>query len=688
MQPETMRPSNRAPIAVLGATGFIGSAIATEAALQGQPISAITSPRISTSADLTLDSDPLNIPEDVITALAAQLAGHDVVINAAGLSDARSESTSELYGANTMLPLCIALAAKRAGVRRMVHLSSAAVQGWTRLDETSRVAPFSPYSSSKAIAEKWLQQIDGIEISILRPTSVHGPGRRVTAQVAKVASSPLSSIAHPARPTPQTRVQTVAKSALFLATFTGTPPPITLTPDENLTTRSFLATLGSREPRRIPATAARTVIAIFNGMSPVSPRFAAYARRLDMLWFGQERESGWLDDRGLVPSHAGWRDLAEHLNRRQAPRVLFGVTSGASVRGFFRGQHRFLQSRGWDVYLTCNGDSNPEIFATEEGATYLPIMATRAPRPTKDLRTLASLLKVIIRVRPRVAVWGSPKIGLLGTIASRLTLTPSIYVIHGLRLETTHGLLRLVLRASERLATACASSVVVVGFELRDRVINLGLANPKKVTVLVSGSANGVSEATAGPSAPESEPIAGYVGRITADKGIRELITAWRGVIQSVPNAKLLIAGAVEEDPESKALARELAELPNTELLGHIGNVAEVYPRLRCLVLPSYREGLPNVVLEAAAHGVPSVVSDATGASESVVHGETGLVFTTGDANELHQHLLSVMKSGTTAVEMGSRARSHVLERYDQRTLWEAWHRHLRVIASRRSHAD
>lgn len=679
MQPEAMQAehTDRPRIAVLGASGFIGSAIAKESESQGIQVTLLQAPRLSARPPNSSSEAPEIVPEAVVLALAAELQGHDIVINAAGISDAGSHATPELYGANALLPIALARAARRAGLQRLVHISSAAVQGRNELDETPRVAPFSPYSHSKALGEKWLQRIEGIEVAILRPTSVHGPERPITQKVAKLAASPVSSIAGSPRPSPQTRVDTVARSALYLAMHPA-PPRITLTPDEGITTDSLLRTLGNREPKRVPVGIAKNIVRTLNLLGTANARIGAYARRLEMLWFGQRRTSSWLDNRGLVPPNTGWGRLgADVAAVTKRPSVFFGVTSGASARGFFRGQFRFLESRGWRVLFSSNDDHSPQQFADEEGVTYIPIRATRRPDPLRDAVTLVSLVWRLIKLRPDVAVWGSPKIGLLGSIAARLTFTPSVYVIHGLRLETTSGLLRKLLKQTERVAATCANSVVVVGHELRDRVVELGIARDDKVTVLVNGSANGVPPPDDQRPEAAMDAVVGYVGRITPDKGLRDLITAWHIVLASCPNARLVIAGAVEEDRASQELAHDLASLPNTDLLGHVENLDELYPRLQCLVLPSYREGLPNVVLEAARFGVPTVASDATGASESIVHGVTGLTFPVRNAHRLAHSLLTLLQSKERAYEMGRRARRHVETTYNQHDLWSAWHAHL-----------
>jgi len=676
-----MPPAPSTTLAVIGGSGFIGRAVVAEARRRQIPVRAVRAPRLRTPAPPSLDAAPPSLAPAVVASLANELRGCDVVVNAAGVSDAGSAAGEELYGANALLPLVAAEAAAAAGAARFVHLSSAAVQGRSPLDETPRLSPFSPYSSSKALAERWLTEREGPELVVVRPTSVHGPERPVTRTVARLAAGRLSSIAGRPRPTQQTRVETVAGAVVDVATHQGAVPRIVLTPDEGLTTDSYLRLIGGRAPVRVPAAAGRLAVGALRVLGRRSARAAAYARRLEVLWFGQARVPGWLDGRGATGADtSAWRALGAAARGESADRLLFGVTSGVSAPGFFRGQFRHLATEGWDVYLTCADEGGPEAFARSEGATYLPLRVKRNPSPLSDLRSLVELYRIVRRVRPAVCVWGSPKLGTLGPLVSRVLGVPSVYVIHGLRLETATGPLRTVLTVTERLACACATRVVAVGHQLRARAVELGLVRPEKVTVIRNGSANGVSQPASDGAPGDSRRTVGYVGRVTPDKGLEDLVAAWPSVRRAHGDAELVVAGAVESDPRSVALAERLAELDGARLLGHVTDLAQTYRQMGLLVLPSYREGLPNVVLEAASHGVPAVTTTATGAGEPVIDGTTGVVVPMRAPDALADALVTLLHDPARLEEMGRAAHRHVLTTYAQEKLWDAWSATLRSV--------
>lgn len=256
-------------IAVLGASGFIGSAVCAVARHHGHEVVEVRAPRLSCAARGAGEvlTTALKADDDV-AALADDLTGAQVVINAAGLATPGSAMTDGLIGANSLLPAVLTRAAARAGVGRVVHLSSAAVYGDARvLDPAVRPRPISPYGWSKLWGEDALVSAAevgpgaqvGPAVIRYRPTSVHGPGRGVTEQIRRLARSPLSSVAAPGDdPTPQVMVEQVATFALSLATAPEVPTAPVIHPWEGWTTSSFLEHMGQgRRPVRIPRPVSR-----------------------------------------------------------------------------------------------------------------------------------------------------------------------------------------------------------------------------------------------------------------------------------------------------------------------------------------------------------------------------------------------------------------------------------------------
>lgn len=325
---------------VLGATGFTGSAIMTRLQQEGIGAQPVSAPRLATSAQSSgqLIAEARRL-ESVIDYLADSFAGAKVVINAAGLSAPDQQDLRALVGANALLPTVVAVAAQRTGVERVIHLSSSAVQGARpRLDATESTSPFSPYSYSKALGEDCLLRLrefitetasvgaapgsaasrfpaapssrpstvsphHAAQLCVLRATSVQGPGRSTTARFAKVASSPLASVAGRGdHPTPVTSVHALAEFVVAVGRHGGQLPPIVLQPWEGATVGSVVRDAGRREPHHLPEFAAQGLVRLGYGFSgALGGRLQAAVRRVELMWFGQDQDDSWAEEQGLLP---------------------------------------------------------------------------------------------------------------------------------------------------------------------------------------------------------------------------------------------------------------------------------------------------------------------------------------------------------------------------------------------------
>ncbi|MGX5357738.1 NAD-dependent epimerase/dehydratase family protein [Kocuria sp. KH4] len=299
--------------AVLGATGFVGSATVARLQADGQTVVPVSAPRLASGAHTVHHLlEQAGRLESVIDYLAESFAGAHVVVNAAGLAAPDQTHEESLLGANALLPVLVALAARRTSVRRVVHLSSAAVQGDIDvLDETPAVRPFSPYSFSKALGESallklrrdWAAEPGGPELTALRATSVQGSGRRTTARLARFASSRLSSVAGDgSAPTPVTSVHALAEFVSRAGRHPAQLPPVLLQPWEGATTGSILRDAGRREPLHLPALLCRAAVDTGFGLSGLAGnRWHGLVRRLEVTWFGQPQVRGWAEEHGELP---------------------------------------------------------------------------------------------------------------------------------------------------------------------------------------------------------------------------------------------------------------------------------------------------------------------------------------------------------------------------------------------------
>lgn len=292
---------------VIGGSGFVGSAVLRTLRSAGIEARALAAPRLATTATTAEELLAAAARAD-IAFLTAALEGCAVVVNAAGRATPAAAGGEDLLGANALLPAVIARAASAGGVGRVVHLSSAAVQGRTpTLDETATVRPFSAYSRSKALGEQALALVADREAALsvvtVRATSVQGPGRPTTAALARLARSPLASVASPGSArTPVTSVGALAELVLAVGLHEGPVPHRVLQPWEGLTVRSVLEAAGGH-PRVLPSALCR--IAVGGGYalsSLLRGRLDGHVRRVELMWFGQDQVPGWATEHGLVPS--------------------------------------------------------------------------------------------------------------------------------------------------------------------------------------------------------------------------------------------------------------------------------------------------------------------------------------------------------------------------------------------------
>src|SRR5690606_26176521 len=244
------------------------------------------------------------------------------------------------------------------------------------------------------------------------------------------------------------------------------------------------------------------------------------------------------------------------------------------------------------------------------------------------------------------------KAALLGMIASWVLRVPvRIYVVRGLRLETVRGPLRWVLVLMERITSFCATHILYVSRSLREIYEEMGLGPRRKGVLLLEGSSRGVEIARFARTAERVEAgralrarlripldarVAGFVGRLTRDKGAEAPAAAFPQRDSGQPHLRLLVGRRLGgDDRPAPEILERMQSHPRIHLTGPLEDVGPAYQAMNFLVLPSYREGFPNVPLEAAAAGIPTVGYRSTGVRDAIVDGVTGELVERGDGEGL-----------------------------------------------------
>lgn len=350
--------------------------------------------------------------------------------------------------------------------------------------------------------------------------------------------------------------------------------------------------------------------------------------------------------------------------------VIVAATVPVSVRKLLAPQIAELAARGYRVeVVTSPGDDDLSSLSGVARVHLLPM--TREMSPSADLAALVAWLKLLRQVRPHAVITFSPKASLLGIGAAWLMRVPErVYSSGGLRLETAHGWARRVMWLSESLTCALATRVVTNSPSLAKVYTSLRLGRGK---IAWTTSRKGVDHHFFDPSVvtarvpvagPQELPVLGFVGRVTADKGVPLLHDALAILRREGVGLRVLLVGPWETS-DSSALIEALGQAtPYLTAPGSISDVRPHYAAMDIFTLPSEREGFPNVVLEAGAMALPSIVTDATGCIDSV-DDTSGITVPAGDPRALAAAIRRLIDDPELRRQMGKAARQRVVTDFD-----------------------
>ena len=346
------------------------------------------------------------------------------------------------------------------------------------------------------------------------------------------------------------------------------------------------------------------------------------------------------------------------------PYVIVGVTVADTLR-LVTPVSRAMEARGWRVKIVCDIGSNPDILPSYPDVDVEAIPMSQAITPARDGRSLTRWVHLLRRERPDVVIGSTPKAGLLSMSASRLVRTPvRIFQVRGARWDGLEGPRAQVLRRMDRLAAACATDVVSVSHSLADLFKDRGITR-KRPKVIGRGGSKGVDlQRFAAIGQHEGHvPTLGFVGRLSKDKGIADVLTVFESCRNTYPNCRLVVLGPVDAAQPIDATTQRRLNQPGVEWLGSVPDVESHMPHFDVLVFPSIREGLPNVVIEAAACGVPTVGYDTTGVRDAIEDKVTGTLVPLGDVPTLTHAAMQLLDPPTRA-PMSLAARKFAAENF------------------------
>ena len=370
------------------------------------------------------------------------------------------------------------------------------------------------------------------------------------------------------------------------------------------------------------------------------------------------------------------------------------TTVPISFKVLLKGQLRFMASNGFDVKgVSSEGEELKEV-RENEGIVMEAINMSRKITPFQDLKSLWEMWNFLRKEKPQIVHTHTPKAGIIGMLAARLAGVPHrLHTVAGLPLMEATGIKRKILNFVEKLTYSSATRVYTNSKGLYDFILQNNFTQSNKLKIIANGSSNGINTTFFSPDqVSETERVAlreklniqpddfvfVFVGRIVSDKGINELIKAF-SELQAVENnelmgIKLLLVGGLENDldplnPET------LAEINQNKDIISVGFQQDVRPFFAisdALAFPSYREGFPNVVMQAGAMGLPSIVSDINGCNEIIVEGENGLIIPPKNVEKLKEKMLTLARDKNLYIKLKENSRRMIENRYEQSVVWKA----------------
>lgn len=284
----------------------------------------------------------------------------------------------------------------------------------------------------------------------------------------------------------------------------------------------------------------------------------------------------------------------------------------------------------------------------------------------------------------------TPKAGTLAMIASKCAGVPiRLHTVAGLPLIETKGFKRTLLERVEKLTYSCATMVYPNSKGLYDFIVANKFTEPSKLKIIGNGSSNGINTMHFSPELVSQlqkrvlqkklEIVADdfvfiFVGRLVGDKGINELILAFKNLIKQNPNVKLLLVGMEEKglDPLDNSTKEEIKANKNILFVGYQDNIKPYLAISNALVFASYREGFPNVVLQAGAMGLPSIVTDINGCNEIIIDGKNGIIIPVKNSEAIEKAVLRMIDEKDFFITLQSNARKMITSRYEQKEIWKA----------------
>ncbi len=366
------------------------------------------------------------------------------------------------------------------------------------------------------------------------------------------------------------------------------------------------------------------------------------------------------------------------------------TTVPMSLKHLLKGQMSFMSKNGFDVIMISSEGKGLNDVIKNEKCRHFIIPLTREITPLRDIIATFSLYRLLLLEKPDIVHTHTPKAGIVGMLASFLAKVPvRLHTVAGLPLLEAKGLKRLILNLVERLTYKFSTKVYPNSYGLKDIILKNRFTKEDKLCVIGNGSSNGIDTSFFDPKLVSSKKkksirsklgikkndfVFIFVGRLVTDKGINELVEAFNELCLQLENIKLLLVGPSEDnlDPLSEKTKLSISNHNKIISVGYQSDVRPFFAVSNLLVFPSYREGFPNVVLQSAAMGLPSIVTDINGCNEIIKNDYNGIIIPSKDIKSLIQAMERIFIDKELYLRCKENSRLSIMKNYRQDLYWNA----------------
>ena len=358
-------------------------------------------------------------------------------------------------------------------------------------------------------------------------------------------------------------------------------------------------------------------------------------------------------------------------------------TIPASLENLLKGQLKML-SKYYNVLAVSSLGDDMETIEEREGVRTIAIPMERRISLIKDFISLIRLIVLFAKERPDMVHSITPKAGLLSMLAAWITRVPvRMHTFTGLVFPTATGKMQKLLIAMDRLTCFCATHINPEGEGVKRDLVNYNITS-KPLHIIANGNVNGIDLEYFDKTPEVVEKACSYkkegtftfcfVGRMVRDKGINELVHSFLRLYQKDERVRLLLVGPFENelDPVLPEVEEHILHHPGICYMGYQNDVRPFLVASDALVFPSYREGFPNVVIQAGAMGLPAIVTDINGCNEIVLPDLNGVIIPSKDEQALYESMKYFASHPVEVERMAANARPLIASRYEQRIVWNA----------------